>query len=304
MKLTKLTSEQKIHLKANKDKFVKKFLRYEKINRASAIKSIEFIYSLIKRPLPTIYEASNPLAAQRLANKLKGTNKTFYAFGTFLTAYWASFYAYYETWVDFNIITEDKFHKYFKLRKFIESNIFLTIEFERAIIVVEKPIACLKNQNGMHCTTGPAIKWRDGYGQYYVNGRCVPRQQYLMALSGEITKEIWLSEKNEDIKAAWFEILGAEKLINILGAKEIDSIMHIHANGELDDLRLYKTPFSLPEIGEPLAWVKFICPSTGSNYLISVNPKHNKVMDAVLDTTPFYGKEIKTADQYSFAARG
>ena len=92
--------------------------------------------------------------------------------------------------------------------------------------------------------------------------------------------------------------------MNILEAKEIDSEMRVHSDGGVDDLRLYKTPFILPELGEKLAWVKFTCPSTNSNYLISVNPKHKKVMDAVLDSCPFYGQEILSEKDYKFAARG
>ena len=42
-------------------------------------------------------------------------------------------------------ITENKFPKYFQLRKYIDSNIFLTIEFDKAIILIEKPKYIKKN---------------------------------------------------------------------------------------------------------------------------------------------------------------
>ena len=133
MKLTKLTADQKLHLKANKEKFVKKFLNNEPINIPIALELIKFVYELIKKPMPKVYRASSPMKAQQMANQLKKTDKIFYSFGTFLGIYYASWYAWYETYVDFGIITEEKSPKYFKLRKFIESNIFLTIEFDKAI---------------------------------------------------------------------------------------------------------------------------------------------------------------------------
>lgn len=290
MKLTKLTQDQKDHLKTNKTKFVTKFLRYEKINRQAAVQSIEFIYSLIKRPLPKIYEVGNPLAAQQLANKLKGTSKKFYQFGSFLTAYWASFYAYYETWVDFNIITEDKFPKYFKLRKFIESNIFLTIEFEKAIIVVEKPMICLKNQIGMHCTTGMAIKWRDGYGQYYVNGRCVKSGLFNKVISGAFTFADFKALSNEDEKAAVLTIIrenkGSEGLMKFLNAILVDEKVLEHTNGYSETLNLFRTKEkfdivqnSRGERNQPYAWIGMQCPSTGSSYLIDTCPTFNDVIE-------------------------
>ncbi len=33
-------------------------------------------------------------------------------------------------------------------------------------------------------------------------------------------------------------------------------------------------------------------------------PKHDKVMDAVLETSPFYGVEIKNEEDYKFSQRG
>lgn len=92
--------------------------------------------------------------------------------------------------------------------------------------------------------------------------------------------------------------------MKILGAVQVDSNMTVHANGEMEEHILYKTTFVLPEIGEKLAWVKYICPSTNSNYLISCNPKWDKVSDAVIDQSPFFGDEIKTIEDYSFNARG
>ena len=304
MKLTKLTPEQQLHLKANKEKFVKKFLNNDPINIPIAMEVIKFVYELIKKPMPKIYIASSPMKAQLMANQLKKTEKKYYSFGTFLGIYYASWYAWYETYVDFGIITEDKFPKYFKLRKFIESNIFLTIEFEKAIIIVEKPKFVKKNDNGMHCIDGYCIQWADGYGFYHVNGKKISKSDFKLAQENKITKQMFNEQKNEEVKAAWFEILGSEKIMNILEAKEIDSTTIIHANGESESVILYKTEEIMPEIGERLAWAKFICPSTGSNYLIPVNPINKTANEAVLDTCPFKGFEIKSIKDYSFNSRG
>ena len=193
---------------------------------------------------------------------------------------------------------------------YMQSGIYSAIFSELLCIVSKYPKKVNRDQNkNLHSTTNHAVEW--GYSTdltkmdcYYIHGRNISSENYLLALENKITKDIWLKEKNEDTKAAWFEILGPEKVMEILGAEQIDSNMTLHANGDLEEHILYKTPFILKEIGEALAWVKFICPSTGSTYLISVNPKHTNVKDAVLESCPFYGEEIKQIEDYSFSARG
>lgn len=290
-KLEKLTLKQEELLKINKEFFVSKFLNNEKIDKQKAIEVITFCYSLIKKECPKIYQVISPMQAQQLANKLKETEKQYYSFGSFMTIYWASFYAYYETFVQLEIITQEQFPKYFELRKFIESNIFMTIEFENAIIVCEKPAFVKKNDLGMHCIDGPAIKWEDGYGQYYINGRSMPSWIF-----GKITKEQFLSEPNEDIKAGIYEIVEAKgegSMLIFLDAKEVDRQTIVHTNGDLEELVLYKTNelFEMEEdlngnSPSPLTWIKMICPSTNSNYLIPSDGSFNNCIDAAKYARP------------------
>lgn len=310
MKLAKLTEDQRKIVKANKKKFVDKFLNSEKIDKKNAVQCIAFIYSLIKREMPKIYKVDNPLKAQLLANQLKGTKNTYYSFGSYLTIYWASFYAYYETFVDLGILTKEKFPKYFELRKFIDSNIFLTIEFEKAIIICEKPIHCLKNENGLHSLTGKAIQWEDGYGQYYINGRRMPSWIFEDFLSGSLTREKFMKEQNEDIRAGIYELIeskGEGLMLEFLGATEIDKQQFVHANGELEEMTLYKTKEKFKEEEDlngkspaQLAWLRMSCPSTGQNYLIPSDSSFNNCVDAAKFHRP---TEVPKELEYTWHSR-
>lgn len=310
MKLTKLTDEQRAIVKANKDRFIKKFLSNDKIDKATTIELVGFIYSLINKPMPKIYKVGNPLAAQRFANKLKGTEKKYYSFGTYLTIYWASLYAYFETFVDLGIITEEKFPKYFKLRKFIDSNIFLTIEFEKAIIIVEKPMICLKNQNGLHSTDGMAIKWEDGYGQYYINGRSMPKWLFEKHKNNTLKKEDFINEPNEDVRAGMYELIeskGEGTMLEFLGAKQIDKQTFIHANGEVEEMTLYVTNEKFEEEEDlngkspaALAWLKMECPSTGQRYLIPSDSSFKNCVDAAKFHRP---SEVPNELEYKWDSR-
>ncbi|MDW8466871.1 MAG: hypothetical protein RML35_12080 [Chloroherpetonaceae bacterium] len=62
--------------------------------------------------------------------------------------------------------------------------------------------------------------------------------------------------------------------------------------GEKEDIQeetliLYRTKFSVPEAINPLtrknhaklAWIQFVCPSTGTNYLISTSPSFDNMIE-------------------------
>lgn len=279
MKLTKLTPEQKQSLKQRKELYVKKALTYQPINKEKSMRVIEFVYSLIKKPMPKIFKVVSPMAAQRLANKLKGTEKTFYSFGTYLTIYWQSFYAFYDTFVDFGIIGH-KFEKYHRLREYLDTGIYATIEFDKAIIICEKPVVCLKNDKGLHCTTGPAIRWRDGYSQYYINGRNIKKDWYKKCLSGELTQQEFLSEENDEKRSAAYMIIGEEKIMKLLDAQLIDSVDIEHLNGEKETIEYFRTKGKLNKFkNEAYAWRKVTCPSTGTVYITPTDPKLKTAMD-------------------------
>lgn len=310
MKLTNLTDSQKARLKEIKKEYIDKFLRFEEINKDRAIAVITFVYSVINKPCPKIYKVTSPMEGQKLANKLKGTQKKFYTFGSFLTVGWASFYAFYDTFVEFGIIDRNRFDKYFKLSEFQDTGIFLTIEFEHAIILIEKPIV-LKRVNGrMHSLDGPAIKWRDGYSLNYINGRSMPRWIFDKVAENTITKEDFINEQNEDVKAGIYELIESRRegaMLDFLDAEEVDRKTFVHANGELEEMVLYKTKEKFKEETDlfgksnvPLAWLKMSCPSTGTNYLIPSDSSFTNCLDAAKYHRP---SEVPTEIEYSWHSR-
>lgn len=304
MNLTQLTFEQKEKLFINRKKFISKFLNNEKINKEKALEVIRFVYSLIKKDMPKVYKVGDPLSAQKLANKLKGTKNKYYSFGTYLTIYWASFYAYYETYVDFGIITKEKFPKYFELRKFIESNIFMTIEFEKAIILIEKPIRCLKNENGLHCLTGMAIEWENGYGQFYINGRNISKENFEKIRNNTYTTQDFFNETNEEKKSVclqfMIELYGdnyiAEFFKSVL--KEVDTYVdkkdEKYLNGTTKGMNIgVYTLFKGSLNNYNIAYCRVYCPSTDRMFYLGVEPIHTNAKDAIasLYTIP---RKLKT----------
>lgn len=153
-------------------------------------------------------------------------------------------------------------------------------------------------QNQYHNLQGAAIEFKDGYKIYCINGRHYPAWIWEKAAKNEITKDLFVKEKNVEIKAAIYSVLGEEKIMKILGAVEVDSQIILHKNGDMEEIVLLKSRQKFKEIGnQPFAWVKMVCPSTGRTYLQGVEPKYTNAAEAIASLSPFKKSE------YSFNFR-
>ena len=204
---------------------------------------------------------------------------------------WVSFYDFFEK---INIIDNFNFKQY---KKILKSGVFNAYEFENCVFAIQPPIYVERNSQGrLHSTSTAAVKFRDGSSYYFINGRPIP--EWVVEKKDAITKDQFLQEKNSDIKGAIYEVLGSEGIINLLGAEITDTKTIHHANGDVETVELLKTKDTFPELdNKPMAWVKMTCPSTGTNYLVGVEPKYNDAIEAIASLSPF------TKEEYSFNFR-
>ena len=204
---------------------------------------------------------------------------------------WVSFYDFFDK---INIIDNFNFKQY---KKILKSGVFNAYEFENCVFAIQPPIYVERNSQGrLHSTSTAAVKFRDGSSYYFINGRQIP--EWVVEKKDAITKDQFLQEKNSDIKGAIYEVLGSEGIINLLGAEITDTKTIHHANSDVETVELLKTKDTFPELdNKPMAWVKMTCPSTGTNYLVGVEPKYNDAIEAIASLSPF------TKDEYSFNFR-
>ena len=200
---------------------------------------------------------------------------------------WVSFYDFF---TQIGVINHEKYNEF---KNVILSGIYDTIQLNGFCIVSNLPKRIIRNERGLlHNPNGPAIEFKDGYSQYYINGRNLPSWIWEKAAKNEITKEMFLAEKNSDIKGGIYAVLGQKRMMEMLGAVEIDRQQIIHANGDIESVTLLKTKDRFPEIdNQPFAWVKMICPSTGTEYLQGVSPEHTNALNAIASLSMFKPEE-------------
>jgi len=113
----------------------------------------------------------------------------------------------------------------------------------------------------LHCDSGPALRYRDGWEVYSWHGLRVPEK--LIEEPGAISVADIHAEQNQELRRAKLEIAGWERYLREAGARQIAS----DDTGELLEVD------GLGD-GDPIArFVHVRCPSTGREYTLRVPPQ-------------------------------
>ena len=226
-------------------------------------------------------------------DQVMGEYEQFSSYGNVWDYGWVSFYDFFQR---IGVEIKDIFNDFKNLTK---AGHYDMIQLKGFCIVSSLPIKIFRNEdNRLHNPNGPAIEFSDGYKLYFINGRYLPSWIWEKADKQEITRDMFLKEKNAEIKGGIYEVLGQKKMLDLLGAKEVDKQIIRHRNGDTETITLLKTNEKFAEIdNQPFEWVKMFCPSTGTQYLQGVEPHHTDALEAISSLSMFKKEE------YSFDLR-
>ncbi len=202
---------------------------------------------------------------------------------------WLSLYEYF-LW-NTNIL--DKYKD--KLNFIIDcvNNSFMSIQLNGLCIVSKYPRFISRNSNKqLHNINGYAIKFEDGYGQYYFNGININPNLFNKLISKSYTFEEWTNESNEEIKslvlAFYEEKFGGEFVFRFISKclKEINTYVDKKSEEYLKNtvnsmnIGVY-TLFKGTINNTDIAYVRCYCPSTDRMFFLGVNPSYNNAKDAI-----------------------
>ena len=133
---------------------------------------------------------------------------------------WTSFYDFFK---DINELKDENFEKWIK---YCDSGIFYAIQQENYCTICPMPEFVKRDsQNRMHSEEGMAIKWKDGYGIYVLNGIRFDHKNQEKLYWKIVKKELTLPEilKIEDIdqRAIALKYCNPTKIIEDLGINAI-----------------------------------------------------------------------------------
>jgi hypothetical protein len=135
----------------------------------------------------------------------------------------------------------------------------------------------------MHCETGPAVRWPDGWGLYFWHGTRVP--PWVIA---NPSVEAALKEPNTEIRRCALEAVGWDKVVAHIGEEPIDTCPD-PANPP-HELALYRLPDNINPYGQPV------------NLLIMVNgsPDRSGVLRRYGETVPATAKSAAAAAAWQY----
>jgi len=131
----------------------------------------------------------------------------------------ADFGALYEYWTRIGIINHKSINRYIEYLKSYPGYVIFLKGFA---FVCGLPKEIHRDvEERLHCESGPALSWEDGYSQYYWHGISVPSKWIDEPLS--ITSKDFLSIDNAERRRILHEILGTDRLVEILDLEVIDT---------------------------------------------------------------------------------
>ncbi len=224
---------------------------------------IKFIYELADMQEPEIVICPSPMDMAIESNLKSG--ETIDYLGNGYDSGWTAFFDFFQ-----RIGVLDKEPEFDKWRDFIlKSGVFATILYENVAFVCIRPCKVLRNINGdLHADGEMAIEWRDGYGEYYLNGVSVD-EEIVLTPAEKIYPHSVLKTNNAEIRREIVRKIGVERLCEKLGAKCIDT----YKDYELLILDL--------KDGRERPYLKMKNPSIGTYHLEGVPPNTKTVKQAL-----------------------
>lgn len=295
--LTELTPADEARIITVRDKYLNKLFGYELLHKSTpeGMKAaILDLYAFAKLEAPKdVFVVDSPRAAQKVINDYNRTynndpslpdQKWDFALTGDVSDYnWLSFYEFFMPMDD--ILTEEAKTNLQRIINIVDAGIFTSIQLEVVCAVVKMPNFIARDaENNLHCTSGPAITFLDGYGQHYIHGRFLEEDYFNKTINKTLTRDEYFAIENEDIKGCINTIMdaefGSEYLANFLGAELVDSKIIVHPT-HTEEIKLFRTKekFSFArnskgEENQPLAWIQMTCPSTHTIYMLKTCPLH------------------------------
>ena len=176
---------------------------------------------------------------------------------------WLAFYDFFRR---IGVLDNDKFNRYVD---FVQSGVWECISYQYVSIICKRPNTVKKNEQGrLHCSSGPAVMWDDGWENYCLNGVRVTKE-IVMTPAEKLDPQMVIKEKNAEVRRELVRKIGVERLVMKLGAKLIDK----QGDYELLDLNLGEDRYR--------PYLKMKNPSIATWHIEGVAPECRSVQDAI-----------------------
>jgi len=144
----------------------------------------------------------------------------------------------------------------------------------------------LNDNKQLHSFDVPALHYRDGYALFYSNGIKM-KKEYVETPADKITKDMYLKEKNADMKAEIVKKVGNDRLTELLDPTIIDTLKTAKG-GKYEFMEI---AFST---GQKHKFLKMNCPSSKKTHILGMDDSCKDAIDAYCMLNDITRDEFKT----------
>jgi hypothetical protein len=215
-KITELTEEQKKQMDIHADKWIQIGLATGPSNRKKAEAAIQDAYRTVGlEPPPVFHWVLSPKAGYELAEKLVPGSGYSCCFGQ-ADAHWLAFYTFFA-----EHLNVEKAKDVLPLAE-AAKEVSWWWPYDEACIVSERPEEIHtrlvdNNRRVLHNETGPAVKFRDGYSAWEVEGVRVTEK----VVTRDFNAQDIQNEQNAEVRRIMLRFYGEGKYIEEIGAKMV-----------------------------------------------------------------------------------
>jgi len=180
-------------------------------------RGMTFFYKLAELKSPDVIVCTSPLDLAVKSGLKPG--ETYDWFGCGYDSGWTAFYDFFER---IGVKYEEEWHFTLWKEFILHSGVFATVMREGTAYVSVKPMLVARNASGdLHSETGPAIAWRDGYEEYFLNGVAVGKE-LVMTPPEKLDAKMILKEENAEVRREIVRKIGIDIVCQKLDAKVLD----------------------------------------------------------------------------------
>ena len=288
-KINSLTPQQEKDLVSFREEMLKIGRSIEPINRAKAEGAIAALYKSTKRKTPNFLYFPSPLSIINFKKECGDDSGVSNYFAGQQWIYWKAYYKFSQkigvkfTDVEAKLLDES-----------MEESIHLHwwFPYEDYVLVCERPIRLTVNETGaLHNEKTMAIEYADGWGLYYLNGVCVPKE-LVVTDSEALSLDFFKKEKNADVKSEFVRKYGVERMLDF--GKMVDT----YKNYDQEENPLWwSSEYELWDMsalfdGIPFQpYLKMLNQTTDIWHVEAVSPVCNTLKKAIVER--FGGRDMK-----------
>jgi hypothetical protein len=232
----------------------------------TVIQAVQAIYTNVGLAAPQVMITQGPQSGFELYRSLGGTSMEKFMQGVVFgqhDAYWLSIYDYFHTEIGVKNLED-----VFPLMELSRVCGWVYCAREVAIAMAKPEYIRWDDANRLHCETGPAIRYPDGFAMYSWHGVRVPGEWIENRPS--LTAAVALSVPNVEQRRAACEILGWVNILSELNSSVLDE--------DEDDQIGTLVEVDIPDIGRE-RFLRVRC-GTGREFAIPVPPNVHTALEA------------------------